>query len=79
MEPLAVQLGPFTVLQWAMGLVVFGFALGLWNKFTRRQESAVGGKLSDASCIGCGWKGQVSKYHRQCPKCGNSITKTSRR
>ena len=69
---------PLTVLQWTIALVVFGIALGAWTRFTRRHDSAVGGKLSEASCIGCGWKGRVSKYHRQCPKCGNAITKTSR-
>lgn len=79
MELLHTPLGPFTLLQWAIGLVVLSVAMSAWSKFTRKNKSAVGGKLSEAQCVGCGWKGRVSKYHRQCPKCGNSITKLSRR
>ncbi len=78
MEFLTTQLGPLNLWQWAAVLVVGSVAMSSGSKFLKRKESAVGGKLQAASCIGCGWKGNVSKYHRQCPKCGNSITRMSR-
>ena len=24
-------------------------------------------------CASCGWKGQVSKFHRKCPNCGTEL------
>ena len=78
MEFLAIHIGPGTLGQIILGLVIFSVAISAWNKFSRRNESAVGGKLSAAHCMGCGWKGNVSKYHRQCPKCGNAITKLNK-
>jgi len=79
MEFLDTAIGPFTVMQWAIGLVLFSLAISAWNMLNKKPAtSAAGGKLSPAHCMGCGWKGNVSKYHRQCPKCGNAITKLSK-
>lgn len=78
MEFLDTQIGPLTIGQIAIALVVFSIAVTLFNKLTKKEESAVGGKLSAAHCMGCGWQGNVSKFHRQCPKCGNAITKLNK-
>ena len=80
MELFAQSVGPFTVLQWCIGLVAFGVLLGMWNSYSAsRGETGAHGKLSPAQCLSCGWKGNVSKFHRVCPKCGTGITRLERR
>ena len=80
MDLLNATFGPFSVLQWGGGLVLFGVLVGFWNTWSAsRSPSGLQGKLAPASCLSCGWKGKVSKFHRTCPKCGDAITRTQRR
>jgi len=73
---LETQVGPLTVQEWGLvllGIVVFFSVL---NFITARMKKTAGAdKLAEASCLVCGWSGRVSRYHRTCPKCGNSITR----
>jgi hypothetical protein len=80
MDFLSTQVGPLTAGQW-LGIVVAGFVLSSFMNMMRRKtaSNAAGAKLSAASCLGCGWQGKVSQYHRTCPRCGNSITRLNRR
>ena len=79
MDFLSQAVGPLSLGQWigvlVALLVVFPLLnkLGSWSK--RHGEQA---NLGEAKCLGCGWKGRVSKYHRTCPRCGNAITRLSR-
>lgn len=77
MDWLSTPVGPLTVQQW--GLVVFAivvaFSLVNWLTGSKRHDSRA---LTRGRCLGCGWEGSVSKYHRTCPKCGNKITRLSK-
>ena len=45
MELFAQSVGPFTVLQWCIGLVAFGVLLGMWNSYSAsRGETGAHGK-----------------------------------
>lgn len=78
MDFLTKVVGPLTVLQWIgvfVAVTVVFPALGrLFGKKEQHDD-----KLTPARCLGCGWQGKVSKYHRTCPKCGNQITKLSKK
>ena len=79
MDFLSQQVGPLSVQEW--GLAVLGlialFALLNWVK-TAMQAPQDSDNLTPGRCLGCGWEGRVSRYHRTCPKCGNEITRLSR-
>ncbi len=79
MEVFETQVGPLTLGQW--GLVVIGvIILSSVLRWAARKGKAAGqDKLTSASCLVCNWKGSVSKYHRTCPKCGNNITRMTRK
>ncbi|MCO4768938.1 MAG: hypothetical protein KDA24_02845 [Deltaproteobacteria bacterium] len=70
-------MGPFTIKQWGLGLLAIGFALQIYTEIRRKLEAnAATGSTSHAKCLGCGWRGKISKFHRTCPKCGNIVTRT---
>lgn len=70
------MLGPFSLKEWAIYLVLFGFALQAYTAIKRKLVSdKATGNLMKSKCLGCGWSGKVSKHHRSCPKCGNVITR----
>ena len=75
LDTLGNQLGPFTLLQWALGAIAFGFALQIFTGIKHRVIANKAGGLTKAKCLGCGWNGRVSKFHRTCPKCGNVVTR----
>jgi ribosomal protein L32 len=80
MDFLDKVVGPLSVLQWAgvlLGIVALTSIAGWMRR--AKGTAAADAKLTDASCLGCGWKGRVSRYHRTCPKCGNNITRLSAR
>ena len=78
MEWLNNPVGPLTVQQW--GLIIFVLIVGfsIYNWLSAKKAAAGEGGLTRARCIGCGWEGNVSKFHRTCPKCGNQITRLSK-
>jgi hypothetical protein len=78
MEWLHNPIGPLSVQQW--GLVIFVLVAGfaLYNVFSSKAAAKTAEGLTRARCVGCGWEGNVSKFHRTCPKCGNQITRMSR-
>jgi predicted RNA-binding Zn-ribbon protein involved in translation (DUF1610 family) len=79
MDFLSAPVGPLTVGQWIGALVVFMALSSFLGVLRRRSEAkAHSGTVSAARCLGCGWQGKVSRYHRTCPKCGNSITRLSK-
>lgn len=79
MEFLSNQVGPLTVGGWIGALVVLSIVSSVFSAMRRKAGGGgAGTTLSAARCMGCGWQGKVSKYHRTCPKCGNSITRLSK-
>lgn len=76
-DVLSNQVGPLSVLQW-IGAVVVGLILLSAVPRLFRSKTQHDDKLAAARCLGCGWQGKVSKYHRTCPKCGNQITRMSK-
>jgi len=54
-------------------LGVIGLSLLLWLIGKFRGPTASDPELRDAVRCGCGWRGEVSKYARRCPKCGEEI------
>ncbi len=79
MDFLNQSVGPLTLGQWIGALVAFlviSSALSAMKRKSEQKEAAA--NTSEARCLGCGWQGRVSRYHRTCPKCGNSITRLAR-
>jgi len=79
MDALNQPFGPLTLLQWFLslgGLMVF-FAVVNSMAASRKARKGEEGAM-EAKCLGCGWRGKVSRFHRTCPKCGNSITRLSK-
>ena len=37
------------------------------------KEGLETGSQVNKQCASCGWKGQVSKFHRKCPNCGTEL------
>ncbi len=77
MEWLDTEVGPLSVQQWGLLIFAIVVAFALFNWLSSKKGSETGG-LTRARCIGCGWEGNVSKFHRTCPKCGNQITRLSK-
>ena len=77
MEWLSQPLGPLTAGQWLGGAFGLGTLMWLGSQIGRSRGSH-GDKLSQARCLVCKWEGNVSKYHRICPKCRNQITRLAR-
>ena len=78
-ELLDTVLGPYTLKEWAIGLIAFGVVLQVVTTLKQKviADRATSG-LTKARCLGCNWRGQVSKYHRTCPKCGSAISRLER-
>jgi Zn finger protein HypA/HybF involved in hydrogenase expression len=72
---MAKHIGPFTVLQWSIGAIAFGFALQIGTAIKHRLIANKATGMSKAKCLNCSWSGRVSKFHRTCPKCGNVVTR----
>jgi anaerobic ribonucleoside-triphosphate reductase len=72
---LETQIGPLTLLEWGLALIGIMVLFSIINLITGKKKTAGADNLSAASCLGCGWEGPVSKYHRTCPRCGNNITR----
>lgn len=78
MDFLSDQVGPLSVGQWIGAVVAFLIVSSIMNAMRGRNAQGAGGTVSAAGCLGCGWKGKVSRYHRTCPRCGNSITRLAK-
>ena len=79
MDFLSNQVGPLNVGQWIGAIVAFLVVSSILGAMRRRSARGPGGgTVSAAGCLGCGWKGNVSRYHRTCPRCGNSITRLAK-
>lgn len=57
-----------------VGALVGLFILGSILKRLGGENDAVKEHQVRKTCAGCGWAGTVSKFHKKCPKCGNTIT-----
>ena len=78
MDILWTQVGPLTLIQWAIAVAVGWFAISALQAIFRKVEPETDKKeYMNMRCPGCGWLGTVSKFHRTCPKCGNQITPTT--
>lgn len=77
MDWLDNQVGPLSVQGWGLLIFVLIVGFAVFNWLSSKKGSTTGG-LAQARCIACGWEGNVSKYHRTCPKCGNQITRLSK-
>ena len=78
MEWLHNQVGPLSVQQWGLAIFVMVVGFAVFNMLNGKKASRSAEGLTRARCVGCGWEGNVSKFHRTCPKCGNQITRMSR-
>jgi len=78
-EAFETMVGPLSLGQWALVVIGIIAAFSVINWLSRKGKAAAESKLTSASCLVCNWKGNVSKYHRTCPKCGNSITRLTRK
>jgi ribosomal protein L32 len=79
MDALNQTLGPLTMLQWFLALGGLMVVFSIFNALSRRAKEAKGDDDTvRAKCLVCGWNGKVSRFHRTCPKCGNSITRMSK-
>jgi hypothetical protein len=58
-------------------LIVAGVAVGLFILISiiRRIFGSKAGDqhFQDVVCVGCGWRGQVSRYAGRCPQCNQSL------
>ncbi len=53
-----------------VGLVIaLVIARFIWKALSKKERPDV---YQYVQCVDCGWKGEVSKYHRVCKKCGGS-------
>lgn len=75
---LETQVGPLTVQEWALALIAMSVVFTIFRFMFGKKKTAGADNLAAASCLGCGWKGMVSKYHRTCPKCGNNVTRLNK-
>ena len=64
-----------TVLPDPLGVSASDLLCGELKRKHLQQIVKANGKKVPGKCLGCGWTGEVSLYHRTCPKCGNNITK----
>ncbi len=78
MDWLSNDIGPLTVQQWGLAVIALMAVSAIVNWLKSRPNSSDQEKLSEGRCLVCSWSGKVSRYHRTCPKCGNSITRMSR-
>ncbi|GEM_PF-1074106 len=76
MEFLARQVGPLTLMQWAIAIVVGYVAISLLQSILKKADGSESKDTVSMRCAGCGWHGSVSRFHRTCPKCGDNITPT---
>jgi hypothetical protein len=51
----------------AVGLIVLRFFL----RSGKKEQEEAGYVYKE--CLSCGWKGKVSKFHKKCPNCADSI------
>jgi hypothetical protein len=51
----------------AVGLGILGF----FFKSGKKEQEEAGYVYKE--CLSCGWKGKVSKFHKKCPNCADSI------
>lgn len=57
-----------TVLHVILGLVALVLLVRLWHwTFGRRQHKS--DHMLEGTCEACGWRGQVGRYSRRCPRC----------
>lgn len=54
-----------------IALIAFGAAIRAY-RVSRPKSPEVEAGYKNVECASCGWKGQVSKYVRACPKCNDS-------
>ena len=78
MDFLSTPVGPLSIGQWAGAVAAFLVVSSLFSSMRQKTEQAKGSAGSPARCLGCGWEGKVSRYHRTCPRCGNSITRLAK-
>jgi rRNA maturation endonuclease Nob1 len=79
MEILSRQVGPYTLLQWIIGLAVVYVLVTVLQKVFKKATAKPDKDFVAMRCAGCGWVGKVSRFHRTCPKCGDNITRTDAR
>jgi len=76
MEFIDTVIGPWTIKEWAIGLVIFGVLLQIGTTIKHKfLADKATGNLRKARCPACRWNGKVSKFHHTCPKCGNNIVR----
>ena len=78
MEWLDKMVGPLSIQQWGLAVFLLIVAFTIFNMVSGKKGKAEAGGLTRARCIACGWEGNVSRFHRTCPKCGNQITRLSK-
>ncbi len=79
MDFLSTQVGPLSVGQWIGAVVAFIVISAVMKAIKSKGGGGRDpGAVSAAGCLGCGWNGDVSRYHRTCPRCGNSITRLNK-
>jgi len=54
----------------AIALIIIRF---IWKALSKKERPDV---YDFVQCVECGWRGEVSKYHRVCKKCGGSSLQT---
>jgi hypothetical protein len=62
-----------TLLVTAGGLILL-FVIRLISKALSKKEQAGPSTHEFKECYSCGWKGKVSKFHKKCPSCGDTLT-----
>ena len=63
--------GGYTWMQVGIGMVVISviWRVFAWIANSRKTDP----NTVAAKCPGCGWRGRVSRFKRQCPMCGTRI------
>ena len=61
-----------TIIIIAIGIAVGLFVLGLIFRSGKKGQAEDAGYVYK-ECLSCGWKGKVSKFHKKCPNCADSI------
>ena len=70
---MALEMGTATVVGIAVALAIV--IVGLMMILSRRgcTKAPQSSAHEHKECLSCGWSGQVSKFHRKCPNCGDTI------
>ncbi|MBI5570992.1 MAG: hypothetical protein HY914_13695 [Desulfomonile tiedjei] len=71
---MTLDIGTTTVVGIAVVLAIVILGLMIILSRRGRTKAPESSAHEHKECLACGWSGQVSKFHRKCPNCGDTIT-----